>query len=619
MKRLIDFYGRLDRWQQSRWFKIIASVIAVLGAVGGIVAVYNAQPDGAPAFLMYRTPAIWSGVLSSLWLLLLIWMGLALTFVLLAAAILAVAAFLLYVVGTPGLALAVVGFGTLSFTFMLLIRLLLLLFRYPSRILAVAHTVVKESVRLRLSVTFIVILLVLLPIIPLVVGSEQALRYRIQSYIQFSTAATFYLAAFMTIFLACATIAFEIRDRQIWQLLTKPLSRGQYLVGKWLGIVAVDLVILIVAGLSIFMFIQYLRYQPAANDRDYRAVNSEVLVARVAAYPTYETIDAQTLRTEVDRRIAADFELQQAIERGERSEMNERRKLARQIQEETLRLQRTVPAGQAREYVFEGLERARDLKLPMKLRFRIHYGADDTHETHPISFLFLKNNNFFAPAPEMESYFRNPQSWKYVPTMSQAIDVPWEAIGDEGEWDGMVRVILVNGTFGPEGELRAGPNTPRSFNFDPEDLEVLYTVGGFEANYFRAMIVYWIKLAFVAILGLAAATVLSFPVACLLSFTIFLAATIGPFLAISVEEFIIRDWWRFDRVVIKALAQMLVFLFEPFGEYNPTARLVDGRMIAWSGVSRAFLLLGVLWSGLTLGIGYLAFRDKELATYSGHG
>jgi len=619
VKALINLYRRIDRLQQSRWFKIIASFIAVIGAVGGVVAVFQAEPEGAPAFLLHETPAIWTGVLSSLWLLLLIWMGLALTYVLMAVGMLVAAGLLLVVFNAPGLALAVIGFGTLSFTFMLLIRLLLMAFRYPSRILAVAHTVVKESVRLRLSVTFIVILLVLLPLIPLMVGFEQALRYRIQSYIQFSTAATFYLAAFMTIFLACGTIAFEIRDRQIWQLLTKPLSRAQYLVGKWLGIVAVDLVILVVAGLSIFMFIQYLRYQPAANDRDLRAVNSEVLVARVAAYPEYETIDQEVLRAEVDRRIAADFELQEAIKRGERNEMNERRKLAREFQEETLRLQRTIPAGQAREYVFHGLEKARDLKLPMKLRFRIHYGGDDTHETHPISFLFIKNNNYFAPSPAMASYFRNPQSWKYVPTMSQSIDLPWELIGDEGEWDGTVRMILVNGTFGPEGQLIPGPNTPLSFNFDPEDLEVLYTVGGFEANYFRAMLVYWVKLAFVAMLGLAAATVLSFPVACLLSFTVFLAATIGPFLAISVDEFMIRDWWRFDRVVIKALAQMLVFLFEPFGEYNPTARLVDGRMIAWLGVGRAFMLLGVLWSGLTLGIGYLAFRDKELATYSGHG
>ena len=86
----------------------------------------------------------------------------------------------------------------------------------------------KESVRLQsVSVVFIVLLLVILPMLPLVVQTEEALRYRIQTFIQYSTGTTFYLAAFMTVFLACGTVAFEIRDRQIWQLMTKPVSRLQ--------------------------------------------------------------------------------------------------------------------------------------------------------------------------------------------------------------------------------------------------------------------------------------------------------------------------------------------------------------------------------------------------------
>jgi len=148
---------------------------------------------------------------------------------------------------------------------------------------------------------------------------------------------------------------------------------------------------------------------------------------------------------------------------------------------------------------------------------------------------------------------------------------------------------------------------------------VLFTVGGFEANYLRAMLVMWMKLAFLAMLGIACATLLSFPVACLTSFTIFLAATIGPFLATALEQFYIGSSWRIDRVVIKSLATLMVILFEPFGDFKPTERLIEGRLIPWWAVIKAFALLGFLWSGLALGLGYLAFRDRELATYSGHG
>ncbi len=626
MKSLVRFYQRIDLLQQSRWYKIIVSGLMVVGLIAATIALLNRADEGGAGFLEQRGSVLWSAAFGVLWCLLLVWMGLSLTFVLMAAAMVGVAALLVYMFDASGLALAVIGFATLSFTFMLLIRVVLILFRSPSRVLAVAHTVVKESVRLRLSVSFIVVLLILLPLIPLIVESENALRYRIQSFISYSTGTTFYLAACMTIFLACGPVAFEIRDRQIWQLLTKPVSRVQYLLGNWIGIVAVDLVILIVAGVSIFMFVLYLREQPAANAPDARAVKTEVLVARIAAYPRYQQIDDAILEPEVDRRIENDFELSQAIDRGQRNLPDERRRLARELQDEFFRQQRTIAAGTGHEVTFHGLERARDLQLPMKLRFRVHYGGEDTHETHPITFLFLKNGNFFEPPPpEVFDYFRNPSpALDYVPTMSQSIDLPWELVGDENEFDGQVTIVVINGYIGDGVSMPAGmpfpdPNTPLSLNFDPQDLVILYTVGGFEANYFRALIVYLVKLAFIAMLGLATATVLSFPVACLLSFTIFLAATIGPFLALSLDEFQIREYWRIDRIVIKALAQMMVFLFEPFGEYNPTKQLVDGRLIAWQGVAWACFLLGIVWSGLTLGIGYLAFRDKELATYSGHG
>jgi hypothetical protein len=41
--------------------------------------------------------------------------------------------------------------------------------------------------------------------------------------------------------------------------------------------------------------------------------------------------------------------------------------------------------------------------------------------------------------------------------------------------------------------------------------------------------------------------------------------------------------------------------------------------VAWSGVLRDLLVIGLLWSGLVLSVGWAIFRRRELATYSGHG
>lgn len=609
MNALVKFYRKLDRLQMNFAFKVAASaVMAIVIGAASAPFLFGSAPAGAPNFLESPGTAAWTGLLVLAWWLLVIWLGLAMTYLLIAIAT-AVVVMLTIVAGSPDLAFAVAGIGTLAFTFVLLIKSVLFVLQYPSKVLAVAQTVVRESVRLKISVFFIVVLLLVLPLIPLLVESEQALRYRIQSFISYSMSATFYLAAFMTIFLACGTVAFEIRDRQIWQLMTKPLSRFRYLVGKWVGIVAVNLVLLVITGISIFIFVQYLRDQPAANERDRTAVENEVLVARIGATPDYDDLAHEELMQVVDRRIENDFTLRQAIESGLKSRRAERARIAREIRDEYLREQRTVEAGEMKEYTFTGLQRAMGSEQNLKLRFLVHYGADDTHETHPITFVFKKNGQFIG----------RPYFFRYVPTMSQAFTIPSDYISEQEEFAGTLTVGVINGVISQTGQVAPLPGTDRALNFDPRDLEVLFTVGGFEANYLRAMLVMWMKLAFLAMLGIACATLLSFPVACLTSFTIFLAATIGPFLATALEQFYIGSSWRIDRVVIKSLATLMVILFEPFGDFKPTERLIEGRLIPWWAVIKAFALLGFLWSGLALGLGYLAFRDRELATYSGHG
>ena len=56
------------------------------------------------------------------------------------------------------------------------------------------------------------------------VDPDAPLRYRVQTFISRSMGLSFVFAACMTLFLACGTVAFEIRDRQIWQVVSKPNS-----------------------------------------------------------------------------------------------------------------------------------------------------------------------------------------------------------------------------------------------------------------------------------------------------------------------------------------------------------------------------------------------------------
>ena len=192
--------------------------------------------------------------------------------------------------------------------------------------------------------------------------------------------------------------------------------------------------------------------------------------------------------------------------------------------------------------------------------------------------------------------------------------------------DGTISIWVANPYVPPPDRRGFG-----AINFEAEDFELLYKVGNFEPNFVRALLINWVKLGFLAMLGVCCATFLSFAVACLLSFTVFVAGIMGPYLAESLALWYPppvsqMDWTDVILVLrflfqwgIKVVAEVLVWSLQGFAEVSATRRLVEGKFISWTDVLGGFLKLIVLWSGVTLVIGWLVIRSRQLAIYSGSG
>jgi ABC-type transport system involved in multi-copper enzyme maturation permease subunit len=466
-------------------------------------------------------------------------------------------------------------------------------------ITGVAHTLLLEAIRQRISLACICGLLVLLPLLPLFISSRDPLRYQVQTFIARGTGLVFLVAAFLTLLLACATVAFEIRDRQIWSVLTKPVTRFQYLIGKWLGLAVLDAVILLIGGVAVLVQVSLLSARQAGSVEDAAALNSQVLVARASERPAYKSIDPIELRDSVNREIENDSVLRGEIEAGAKSESDVVRQLRVQRITEFSTAQRTIAAGASRSYSFSGLLEARKAGISPMLRYCFHSGPDSSHEVYPVSFLF-------GELP--------PELVEYVPVVRNVIAIPVEAIAD----DGTLKVTIVNGAMMPAGRVMPAP---WSMNFDADGLEVLHRVGGFEGNFLRAMLVDWGKLLFIAALGVSAAGILSFPVAVLVAVTIFVIGSMAPFLEVAVEQFAVpidAPWFmQVFEAFIHGFVGGVQWLLAPFASVGSSTDLVDGRVIPWGSVLRAVGLIGLLWSALAFTIGGLAFSRKEIAIYSG--
>ncbi|MSR44130.1 MAG: ABC transporter permease [Phycisphaerales bacterium] len=494
---------------------------------------------------------------------------------------------------------AIGGVGFLIFAFLLLTRLALVLLTPAFQIFGLAHTVLLEALRLRISIAFITTLLVVLPMIPLWIDRREPLRYQVQTFISRGTSLVFVVAACLTLFLACATVAFEIRDRQIWNVLTKPVSRFQYLAGKLLGLSLLNGIVLLVGGFAVFGYVELMSMRPAADFQDAAAVQDQVLVAREVARPQYKSIDPARLHEIVQETIDRDSVLRKDIADGVRSETDVATEIRRTKTAEFMTAQRTIEAGQMKTFVFEGLQAARQNPAQPTLRYAFHIGRDSSHDIFPVLLSFGDYQ---------------PRLVNYVPVQRNVLAFPADAIDE----DGTLTLQIFNGGVTNDGQTYP---SEWSMNFDADGIEVLHRVGGFETNYLKAMLIDWARLIFIAALGVSAASVLSFPVAVLLSCTIFIAGAMSPFLALAMEHYYIDQeapgLVQIFQYIIRAVVGFVRIGLAPFAQSGSATDLVDGRAISWWEVFVAIAQVGILWSVVVFSLGLASFSRKEIAIYSG--
>lgn len=551
-----------------------------------------------------------------------IWIGLALTYLalLLAAGLVAVP---LALAGATGTARLVLGMVVLTASFTALMQAARLMLSGSGPVRAIARNVLAEAVRMNISVVFIVMLVIALATLPGLLTTP-TLRYRVQAFLQYSTSGAFWIIALLVVVFGVATVAFEQRDKQIWQTMTKPVAAWQYLLGKWLGLTVLAGVLLAVSCSGIFLFTEYLRQQPALGERQAAAsgvitggpafasedrftLETQVLVARKTVEPTHGRI--------VDGRMHRfagldDEDFTAAVNDFIANKRKEDPRFAttpgglKKVRDELFKglIQdyRTIEPMQQETYVFEGLGAARRMGVPLTLRYRIQSRDNLPNKIYKLTFIIGDSIE-----PPEEGGLDQFHTLALKP-----------AVVDE---NGRVELIIVNGALRVQsGQIIEQQPNEAPITFPPGGLELSYAVGGYRANFMRVGLVLWVKLGFLAMLAVTAATFLSFPVAVFVALCTFIGAETSGFLANSLEYWAIEDkgqtlWFN---TVIAYVGSIVVWLFKVYEDLRPTQRLVDGMLMSWGGVAWGIAVLGVFSSAL-YGIAVAIFRRRELATYSG--
>lgn len=655
--KLSERLRQLDRAQNTRLFKVVASCVIALLALGGfvsyVVAVHTpadgaaiagparevSEPksgeeqgspdrdaggpkgeqegDAAERNAIAETAEVFRSIVSArsdptsvgvgigvatALALAVVWLGLGLT----ALGLLTVAAAVVYPMHafgpTRNFARLLGGLVALTGSFVVLMGLLRVMLSGPGPVRAVARNVLVEAVRMKVTVIFIVLLIFGLAALPSMLEVSNQLRYRVQTFLQYGTGGSFWIIAVLTLVFSASTVAFEQRNKTIWQTMTKPVASWQFLLGKWLGVVGLNAVLLAVCGSGVFLFTEHLRGQPAVGERepyslvdgrpteDRRILESRVLRSCVVVEAEAPRIIPDKFKENVDLRIENEKKSNPAFD----TSPSTVKKLSDELYKGIVQQYRSMDPGKDQLFVFAGLGEAKRSGLPLTFRYRIDSGANMPDQVYRMTFQFRDSQPYVKETGLGYSH---------------TIDVFPSAIDDEG----LLEVQILN------GDLFTGRANPESCTFPAGGLEISYSTGSYRPNFVRVVAVLWVKLAFLSMLAIWASTFLSFPVACLVAFGSFLAAESSGFLAESLENYASVD----DKgnvlpmaVLVNAIGQAVSKTFKVYADLRPTTRLVDGTRLSWGAVAWGVVVLGTTSLAL-FGASVLIFRKRELATYSG--
>lgn len=515
--------------------------------------------------------------------------------------------------GTLGTALA--GATAMAAGFGLGLALIRRLLGGPSGIAGVARAVVDEAVRMRSTLVLLILLVGLVPVLPLLLDPAERLAYRVQFLISWALGATSLILGFLTIFLACGSVCGDIDSGRIHMTLTKPLHRWEYLLGKWLGIVLYDLLLVVVAGGGAYTLVRMLAAGPAIDAADREAVDRQVLVARrkVAPEPDNPQEYAAAIAAAIAR-LEADspefFATQPAATR-------------RRIESEYRRQWHTVTPDMETTFVFRrlGTQGRADAEVQLEVEPRVTNVDVDLAE---VRFALWLNGRPWPLANGVQVEETLPSRARHV------FDLPAEPVAESDE----LRVRVANRNLVPPGETR-----PTAISFAPGDgLRVLVRTGGFEANFIRCLVLLWGKLALVAAAGVAAGAMFDLPSAILATLVLaagalgseFFRDALGTYnvvgesawgrvadrMALAAGSLREQQFYEAFRMLLGFVTDFVLWLLPSLTSDAAIRRLATGITIPWPDVLTRLSLLCIVYPFALGAIAWLVFDRRDLVRSS---
>jgi len=445
------------------------------------------------------------------------------------------------------------------------------------RIWAVAINTIKQALRIKVAVVFTILLFVLLPVLGITTTGDETLKGRLQTFVSYALSLMSFLLCLLTIIISIYSVTSDIEQRQIYTVITKPIRRFQFILGKLLGVIALDAIMLVLFSAIIYTITIYTPKFTKASGDDLVEANNGFFTARASlTVPEVDvTKEVADKYTELDRR----GELPADVPRDE---------IITQLTQQAQLAKRAAGVGQPLLWEFENVKPLSD---SMFIRFKYDVSVNPP-DSQVWGRWFAGDYQYFKYGTQSKTPIYD-EVHKHSVRDFHEIEIPAEVVPEHGH----LAVAFMN-----------VPLNSVAIIFPPDGLEVLYKADSFSNNFIRAVLLILFRLIFLACLGVLAATFLSFPVAILFCFVIFFTASFSGFVLDSFG-FLSKDIGIIYSYSIKWLIQLL----PQFDKFNPTKFLVPARLISWSFLAKCAVFMVCIKAFLALILSLIIFSYREIA------
>lgn len=534
-----------------------------------------------------------------------------------------------------------------------------------SGIWAVARLTFIQCLRTRVAAMVIVLLGLSLAVLPWAMAGDGTLAGKIRSVLSYGTSITVLLLSLVTIFMACHIVSTDMAKKYIFVSATKPVARWQYLLGRWLGLLGMNVLLLAASSVTVYALSQYLRGGPELLGSDRREVETEVFAARTRVWADPFNVEPrvaariEALQQEGHYDSAVDSFKAYTDENPDKA----RRLLEADIRKQELTAATSAPPGGSISWTFSkvavggkemaGAGKAQDANYIKQGYLRIE--ADKSLLGWILEGTPVRINGVVCRAEEVgPTYFvghffgdsmNRPQIASLV--KGQAVEIIVDPViqisykpsimGQDSvtprqasTWivqNPVTRARLTEDRMDPvdrhstltvsarcvadDGRVNVQyiNRTQGPVNMHPLNISVLFPEGSFEGNFFRASLLILLQLAFVAAVGVLAGSVASFPV--------------GSLMCFGILPFCMVRWYLFDSITtgdpglsttMGAWAMNFMSILLPdFASTWPSDQMADGIYIPWTILGQTAVMGIGLRVAIALALACVLLRRRELA------